>query len=104
MLAVILSARGRYDSPGRLERQQCLSSVASRQNFLVITLAIIRVNCLSIEHVRRLSKCQVIGHAVEVAVLFSLLHVDGLEEQSLPLPCPQSRESSPNDPVPPLPA
>jgi len=24
MLAVILSARGRHDSPGRLERQQCL--------------------------------------------------------------------------------
>jgi hypothetical protein len=40
-------------------------------------LAIIRHNCLSVEHARCLGKGQVIGHSLEVAVVFGLVHPDG---------------------------
>jgi hypothetical protein len=39
---------------------------------------------LPVEYVRGLSKCQVIGNSLEVTAGFSLLHVDCLEEESLP--------------------
>ena len=45
-------------------------------------LAIIRHNYLGVEYARRLSKCQVIGHSLEVTVVFRLLHADCLEEES----------------------
>jgi hypothetical protein len=45
-------------------------------------LAIIRYNYLGVEYARRLSKCQVIGHSLEVTVVFGLLHADCLEEES----------------------
>jgi hypothetical protein len=56
----------------------------SRPTLLCGALAIVRVNDLSIEHARRLSQCQVIGHWVEVAVVFGFVHADCLEEESFP--------------------
>ena len=46
-------------------------------------LAIIRYNYVSVEYVRGLSKRQIIGYLVEVPTVFSLLHPDALEQESL---------------------
>ena len=47
-------------------------------------LAIIRYYDLTVEYVPRLRKCQAIGHPMEVAVVFGLLHADGLEQEGFP--------------------
>ena len=46
-------------------------------------LAIIRHNYVPVEYVRGLSKRQIIGYLVEVPTVFSLLHPDALEQESL---------------------
>ena len=71
---------------------------------LCAALAIIRYNYLSVEHARRLSKCEVIGHSLEVAVVFGLLHADCLEEENFYLSCSHPGQSFPSDPVRLLPA
>src|SRR5271157_703976 len=48
----------------------------------LLVLAILSYNDLPAEYVSGLSKCQVIGHSLEVAAGLSLLHVDCLEEES----------------------
>src|ERR1019366_4700612 len=45
-------------------------------------LAVLRYNDQPAENVSGLSKCQVIGHSLEVTAGFGLLHVDCLEEES----------------------
>src|ERR1700686_1901092 len=66
------------------ETQKCVPR--QMRNFgpellLCDALAIIRYNDLSVEYVPRLRKCQAIGHPMEVAVVFGLLHADCLEEE-----------------------
>src|ERR1700680_4560859 len=66
------------------ETQKCV--LRQMRNFgpellLCDALAIIRYNDLSVEYVPRLRKCQAIGHPMEVAVVFGLLHADCLEEE-----------------------
>jgi hypothetical protein len=70
----------RKQKPGNLSLElceltdSCLSSVA------------IRYNQLSVEHVRGLSKRQIMGYLVEVPMVFPLPHTNGREEESfLPL-------------------
>src|SRR5271157_5638460 len=46
-------------------------------------LAVLRYNDLPAEYVSGLSKCQVIGHSLEITATFGLLYVDCLEEESL---------------------
>jgi hypothetical protein len=46
-------------------------------------LAIIRYNYVSVEHVRGLSKRQIIGYLVKVSPVFPLLHPDAFEQESL---------------------
>src|SRR4029077_1121954 len=55
-------------------------SVKSNKN----RLAIIRYNYVPVEYVRGLNKRQIIGYLVEVPTVFSLLHPDALEQESLP--------------------
>ena len=45
-------------------------------------LVAIRYNCFSVEHVRGLSKRQIIGYLVEVPMSFLLPHSDGREQES----------------------
>jgi hypothetical protein len=46
-------------------------------------LAVIRYNHVSVEYVRGLGECQIIGYLLEAPTLFNLLHSDALEQESL---------------------
>jgi hypothetical protein len=46
-------------------------------------LAIIRHNYVSVEYVRGLGECQIIGYLLEAPTFFHLLHPDILEQESL---------------------
>src|SRR5258708_16518378 len=45
-------------------------------------LAVIRYNYVSVEYVRGLGECQIIGYLLEAPALFNLLHSDALEQES----------------------
>jgi len=72
--------------PANQETQKCVPRQMRdlAQNFLCDALAIIRYNYLTVEYARRLSKCQVIWHPVEVTVVFGLLYADCFEQRTFP--------------------
>jgi len=47
-------------------------------------LVAIHYNCFSVEHVRGLSKRQIIGYLIEVPMSFVFPHSDGCEQESFP--------------------
>ena len=90
LISELLLDDGQFGSnPGRRDRATCRQS----RNYLVEAriempkieqerLAVIRYNYVSVEYVRGLGECQIMGY-LEPPTLFNLLHSDALEQESL---------------------